>query len=188
MNYKLTTQAMTTHGDCQWEIGVKKTAAKGKMKLCKNTVLHYYDSPLLAVLLNPIHADIVNPRLFELETSKVFVTDQLKFGCKSQTLVKEIPLPEITTNQKIAVAIICALEVYQEKSFAEWANNWLSGKDRTARAAAYAADAAARAAAADAADAARAAAHAADAAAYAAARAAAKINFEELAEKAMGYE
>jgi len=216
MHYKLTTQEMTTAYNTQWEIGVKRTVKPGKMELCSNTVLHYYDSPVLAVLLNPIHAGTKNPRLFEIKTSKAFVADRLKFGCKSQTLTKEIPLPEITTNQKIAFAILCALEVYQESSFTEWANSWLFGKNRTADAyaayaaayaayvaddAAYAAHAAAYAAAyaayaaaadadADADDAA--AAYAAYAAAYAAAdadadAAADKIDFKAIAEKAMQY-
>ena len=178
MNYKLTTQAMTTR-NTQWELGVKQTAKPGDMVLCSDTVLHYYNSPLLAVLLNPIHADIENPRLFEIKTSKKFVTDQLKFGCKSQTILKEIPLPEITTNQKIAFAILCALEVYQCHPFMTWATNWLSGKDRTADAA-YAARDAVYAAE-------KAAAYAARNAANAARDARVEIDFKKLVKQAMQY-
>ena len=79
---------------------------------------------------------------------------------------------KFTLNQKIAIGILCSLEVYTEPKYVAWANGWLEGKDRTKKSAADAyadADAAyaAYAAYAAAADA------AAAAAAYAAADAAA---------------
>ena len=53
----------------------------------------------------------------------------LKCGYKSMTLVEELELPEITSNQKIAFGILCALEVYKEPKFVSWAENWLDGSD-----------------------------------------------------------
>jgi hypothetical protein len=188
--YKLTDQNLKTHNGFQWEIG-KKVQTDGKEnELCNSSWLHYYDHPLLAILLNPIHANISNPRLFEVKALGKHLNDRgLKGGCTKMTLVKEIELPIITQNQKIAFAILCSLEVYHIKSFIRWAKNWLNGKDRShsaananaAAAAAAAADAYAAAANADAyaaanADAyaaANAAANAADADAYAAANVAA---------------
>jgi len=40
-------------------------------------------------------------------------------------------LPEIPNRQKVKFGILCALEVYREKKFVQWAENWLSGKDRS---------------------------------------------------------
>jgi len=44
-------------------------------------------------------------------------------------------LPEIPNRQKVKFGILCALEVYREKKFVQWAENWLSGKDRSLSAA-----------------------------------------------------
>jgi hypothetical protein len=133
--YKLTTQNLTTHNDCQWEIGVqKKTTGEGG--LCGQGYLHYYDSPLLAVLLNIIHANIETPRLFEIEAEgKHLNNNGLKGGCTRLTLVREIQLPEVTTNQRIAFAILCAKEVCQNETWNAWADKWLSGRDRSEKAA-----------------------------------------------------
>lgn len=177
--YKLTDQNMQTHNNFQWELDVWKEAiGSPEQGLCSDGWLHYYDSPLLAILHNPIHANINNPRLFECEIDGETKTDKgLKSGCRRMKLVKEISVPVVTTEQRIKYAIYCALEVYKGKSFVGWANDWLSGKDRTAYAAANAAYAAACAAT----DVAYAAANsAANSAACAA-----DINLIELAEKAV---
>jgi hypothetical protein len=131
----------------------------------------------MAVLMNCKHADLNQPKLW-LAKGKVVATDhQLKCGVKSLTTIKQIPLPVITLEQKVKIAIYCSLKVYKEPMYVAWAKNWLNGKDRSCKAAAVAAaDAAtayvAAAADADAADAADAAAVAVVAAAVAAADAA----------------
>lgn len=98
--------------------------------MCSNNYFHAYHDPLLAVLLNPIHAYINNPRLFKVLVDGESKDDKgLKCGYKSMTLVEELELPEITSNQKIAFGILCALEVYKEPKFVSWAENWLDGSD-----------------------------------------------------------
>lgn len=197
IGYKLTNQNLQTHDDFQWVIG-EWQEAQGNIDqdLCSSGWLHYYIDPLLVVLHNPIHANTEYPRLFEVEISGEQKHDgQLKSGCHKMRLIKEIPLPVLTQNQIIAYGIFCALEVYHESDFQNWAENWLSGNDRTARAAAQAAWAAQAARAARAAWAAAQAAWAAAQAAQAAwaARAAARaaratnksLNLIEIAEKAM---
>jgi hypothetical protein len=143
--YKLTNQELQTYKDCQWEIGVSKTTS-GEGNLCSSGWLHYYDNPLLAILLNPIHADIKNPRLFECKAEGKHLSDRgLKGGCTKMTLIKEITVPEISKEQKIAFGILCSLEVYKETKYKKWAENWLNNTDRSADAAyayAYAAYAA----------------------------------------------
>ena len=144
IRYKLTKQDLTTYNGFQWTIGEwKETSGEGE--LCTSGWLHCYTNPLLAILLNPIHARISNPKLFEIEVDGKCLTDYgLKEGWTKMKLVKEIAIPEITNIQKVAFAILCALEVYHDEKFVEWANNWLNGKDRSrdsANAAAYAANA-----------------------------------------------
>jgi hypothetical protein len=186
--YKLTDQRMKTRDGFQYRLN-RVRVAPGIGELCTAGWLHGYSDPLLAVLLNPVHADIQNPRLFEAEASGATKDDcGLKLGVQRLTLRKEMPLPVVTTAQRVRFAIFCALGIPQSPEFVRWANRWLSGEDRspeaaTAAAAAEAAEAAARAAAAQTAAwsaaraaaarvAARVAARAADAAAWAAAWAA----------------
>src|SRR4051812_13853910 len=173
--YKLTDENGRTRGSTQWGVDIEHTATIGRPKLCSRTVIHAYASPLLAVLLNPIHAAIYTPQLWEAE-GEVVIAAWDKVGCKTLTTKRQITIPRITTIQKVAFAILCGKQVFKNPKWNIWADNWLSGKDRSraaaaaAAAAAYAANAAATAAtyAANAATAAAAAANAAAAATYAA--------------------
>ena len=84
-----------------------------------------------------IGAVFTSPRLFEISVGGKKKTDHgLKFGFTEMTLIKEISLPVISPEQKIAFGILCAKEVYKEEKWILWADNWLSGKDRAAEAAA----------------------------------------------------
>jgi len=183
--YKLTDENGRTHNSTQWGEGVTHTATVKGKTLCTDEVIHVYASPLLASLLNPIHANFYRPRLWECECSRPVANDGTKLGVKSCTTLREIPLPVVTTEQRVRFAILCALKVYHAKEYVLWADGWLTGKDRARKAvyaAAHAADAvyaAARAAADAAHTAARAAAHAA------AHTAAHTLNLSKLAEEAV---
>ncbi len=166
--YKLVNQDFTTHSGMKWAIGQTNKAKLPGNSMCTGQVLHCYKTPEQAVLFNPIHANIQNPILLEIDCSAIVADDGLKYASKEQTPVKIIPLPTLTINQKVAIAIKLALLTYKASSFVSWATGWLDGSDRTAAAAA---DAAARATYA-AADAAAYATYAAAYAAYAAADAA----------------
>ena len=149
IRYKLTDQDMQTYGGTQWVLGEPKAVpeADRSNKMCSPGALHYYTSPEQAVLFNPIHADIPSPRLFRVEIDREVDCDGLKGCCHSMTLLEELPLPVITTEQRAAFAIRCALEVYTDPAFVRWAEAWLSGEDcstAAAHAAAYAAGAARR--------------------------------------------
>ena len=199
--YKLTNEDDQTYGDTQWGRGITNTAKVAGNRLCSEQVIHCYRDPLLAVLFNPLHANIPKPHLWEAEADEIVADDGQKLGAKTLTTLRRIRIPRIRRTQYIAFAILCALEVNHDKDFVKWAEGWLSSKDRTRTAAwaawaAWAAGAAARAAeaarAAWAAKAAGAAARAAEAAAWAAeaAEAAAakdEIDFISIALKAMEY-
>ena len=165
--YKLTRQDNTTSGGAtlEWGVSVSHTATGSGTQLCSADVIHAYTHPLLAVLLNPIHANYKNPKLWRCEGEVVANDHGLKVGVKTLTTIEEIPLPAVTTEQRVKFAILCAKQVCKDEKWNAWADKWLSGEDRTAAAAAAAAEAAAEA---------RAAAAAAAVEAAAAARAAAR--------------
>jgi hypothetical protein len=165
--YKLTDENLTTQNNTLWVINEWKETDGIQQSLCNSSWLHAYEDPYVAAFMYVIHVYYSNPRFFKAEGNGKFLSDGTKCGVTKLRLLEEIPLPTITTEQRVKIAILCALEVCHEASFVTWANNWLSGKDRSEDAAAAYADAAYNAA--------RAAAFAADYAdaAYNAARAAA---------------
>jgi len=179
IRYKLVTQDYKTRkgktNETTWKIG-KTVTAKGapKQPLCSDGWLHCYDSPELAAILNPVHADIENPRLLAVETHGRGLSDRgLKRGYRAMKPVREMDVPNPTPEHRVRFAISCGKAVYKNPAWNEWADKWLSGEDRTfhaAHVAACNADAAARTAAFNAANAAYAAdaAHAAANAVYAA--------------------
>ena len=136
--YKLTTQDWYTRkgesNQCLWGPGVTHSGT-GKGDLCGPGYIHAYLSPLLAVLLSPIHANIRNPVLWECETEIVKSDNGLKVGGISLTTIGTVSLPSVTKDQRIAFAIYCAKSVCKDQTFNRWADDWLSGKDRSASAA-----------------------------------------------------
>ena len=196
--YKLTDKNDQTKNETQWGAGVSHEVS-GEGELCSSGWLHAYTSPLLAVMMNPIHVNFASPHLWVAKGEGSTKSDHgLKVGYTKITTIKRMTLPVITDTQRVAFGILCVLEVYHDPEFIKWANTWLDCSDRSASAAATVYAAAARAAgytavytaaytaayaAADAADAAY---TAADAAAHAAAHAA-DIDLVALAERAMAY-
>jgi hypothetical protein len=143
--YKLTSQENTTYNGTTWGEGVTHEPTGFGLDLCSNGWLHAYEHPLIAVLLNPAHANFSNPKLWEAEGEVGIREGQLKCGSKRLTTIKEIPLPRVTTTQLVAFAVLVAKAVCDDEAWNRWADGWLSGKDRSqagARAAAGAAEAA----------------------------------------------
>jgi hypothetical protein len=211
--YKLTEQDETTYcKSMSWKVGKTNRVKKcNNPKLCSGDVIHAYKNKNLALLLNPQHAHIKKPLMFEC-SGKVVVEDWGKIGVFSLKCEKKMRLPKWHTDENkcrrvvVMFAVLCAesvIKIYEDKypgdnrprKAIEAAKEYLkSGKNaaRAARAAHAAADAAhvadadARAAADAAYVAAADAAHAAADAAYAAYVAEAdKIDFCKLADKAV---
>ncbi|MDH4249359.1 MAG: hypothetical protein OEW39_16250, partial [Deltaproteobacteria bacterium] len=137
MLYKLTDKDGLTQNGTQWGEGVThKADTSYPADLCSPGVLHAYHSPLLAVLLNPIHAEFPpdTMRLWEA-TGDVVVEDGLKVGCRSLTTIREIPVPVVTLEMRARFGILAALEVVTYEPWIEWANKWLDGTDRSEEAA-----------------------------------------------------
>lgn len=141
--YKLTTQDWKTRAgydnETLWGPGITRKGT-GKGKLCSKGFIHAYTHPLLAVLFNPIHANIANPVLWQCRGTIAKSDYGIKVGCVELTTIRRHKLPEITTVQKIAFGILCAKQTITNAAWNLWADNWLSGKDRSAATAtAYAA-------------------------------------------------
>jgi hypothetical protein len=139
--YKLTDRDGQTRNGTHWGPGVSHSGT-GEGGLCGPGWIHAYEHPLVAVLLNPTHADFKNPRLWESEGEVALRDGQLKCGCKTLTTVREIPLPKITTEMRVRFGILCAKEVCADLSWNAWADRWLSGGVRSEAAAGTAAAAA----------------------------------------------
>jgi len=134
--YKLTNEHDQTYNKCRWGENVTHET-DGKDDLCTSGWIHYYRNKHLAVLFNPMHGSYnKNMHMWTGIAIGKFKHDRrLKSGCTHFTTIKQIEVPQVTTEQRIKFAILCALEVYKEKPFVEWANNWLTNKDRAVDAA-----------------------------------------------------
>jgi len=133
--YKLTNEDGQTYGGTQWGPGVTHRAQGKGQVFCTEDFIHVYDDPLLAVLLNSIHTNFDKLRLWRCKVRHVRSDRGLEFGVKECTTLEELPLPSVTVEQRVRFGILCALEVYHEAHWVEWAHDWLSGRDRSASAA-----------------------------------------------------
>jgi hypothetical protein len=127
--YKLTDKNFRTSRGTQWGEGVThEVSGEG------TEWIHFYLTPELAVLLNPIHADFDDPVLWEIQAEIEKSDGQLIVGSRKVTTVRQIPLQKASTEQRVHFAILCALEVYSEPSFVKWATAWIDNSDRSYRA------------------------------------------------------
>ena len=126
---------------CLWGNGVTH-AAKGRgLRLCTEDFIHVYRHPLIAAFMSLIHSDYKNPQLWSCEVSGDCAHEgQLKSGFKTVTTLGVIALPVITAEQRVEIAILCAMTQPQTDAWVKWANAWLDGSDRSKEAAAWAAD------------------------------------------------
>jgi len=141
MIYKLTCEKDQTYLDTQWGEGVTHTV-DGQGKLCTAHWIHAYRDPVLAVMMNPIHGNYDgDAHLWQCE-GEVGLDDGTKLGCTSLTTLARVELPVVTTEQRVRFGILCARAVCRNATFTAWSDAWLSGQDRSARAAEAAAEAA----------------------------------------------
>ena len=139
LKYKLTNWQWKTHKDTKWGEGVTHET-NGEGDLCSEGWLHYYHHPVLAVLFNPIHAQIREPILWECEAEGKHKDDMgLKGGCTKLTTIKQIPLPKITQKQKLEIALRCSLQAYRWnccndlREWEQWVEKYLATKTTTSK-------------------------------------------------------
>lgn len=128
--WKLTDKNYYTRNETKWGEGIEHTAS-GTGLLCSAGYLHAYLSPELAVLLNPIHANIYEPVLWEAEGHVVKNDEQLKVGCSRLRTLRIVPLPSCSTEQRVRFGILCARAVCNDPAWMAWAKRWLDGTDRS---------------------------------------------------------
>jgi len=131
IGYKLTDHMGQTYGGTQWGPGVTHEAP-GTGDLCTSGWIHLYDDTLVAAMMNPIHAHFDKPRLWRCEWSGATRDDHgLKRGRQRCTTVEELPVPVVTTEQRIRFGILVAKRVCSDPGWNQWADRWLSGEDRS---------------------------------------------------------
>ena len=132
--YKLTDKdGYTRRGkenECLWGENVSHSGT-GSGPLCSEGWVHAYTDPLVAVFMNPAHANIREARLWEAEGEIAINDNSLKVGCKTLTTIREIPCPVLTTEQRVATAILISLATSVSDAYRVWAEGWLSGADRS---------------------------------------------------------
>ena len=153
--YKLTGQKNQTKYDCLWVPGEwnPKGVLSGEGGLCSGGFYHAYDTPepLVALFLNPIHGGYQEPVVWKAEWRGKREDDGvMKFGATELRLIEKVSVPSQTTVQRVAFGIFTARAVYQDPTFNDWADKWLSGEDRSWSAAASVAESAVLSAAASA--------------------------------------
>ena len=137
--YVLTDSNWETHGptkrgpNCPTKWGPNVThETSGEGELCGPGWVHAYTDPLLAVLLDPIHAGYINGTLLWEARGIIRKDDHgLRVGCTKLTTVKQISLPKFSPEQCACFAILCTKAVYKGSGWNAWADDWLSGRDRT---------------------------------------------------------
>ena len=131
IKYKLTNQDNTTRDYTMWGENVTHEA-RGEGELCTKGWIHYYDHPLIAVLLNPVHANFRNPKLWECRVFGNTLDDRgLKSGAQFLTTIREIDLPVLTLRQRVKFAILCARCTYHEPMWTRWSEEWLEEKSNS---------------------------------------------------------
>lgn len=132
--YKITDEVNTTYNDTQWGPGIEHCTS-GRGPLCSEAWLHAYTDKYIAILVHPFHTSFVRPRLWEA-TGKVGAKDTFKVGCSRLKTVRRIPLPKPPLDVYRRFVILFAKATASDnKAWLRWANKWLSGKDRSKKAA-----------------------------------------------------
>lgn len=124
--WKLTDDRMQTYGGYQWALKDTRSAP-GRGPLCSAGWLHAYRHPIVALMLNVGDTGIPNPRLFRAEGAIGYTDAGLVVGCTALRLLEELPVPGITTQHRVRMALLSALKVYYEPEWVQWAESWFRG-------------------------------------------------------------
>lgn len=134
--YKLTDEHGCTRNNTQWGPGVTHTAKGSGGGLCSDSWIHAYCHPLVAMIMNPIHADIKNPLLWIAEGEPLKFDAQKKLGCKSLTTIRQITPPRLGLEFLVHASIEISLDsATVSEQYREWARRWISKEDRSAKSA-----------------------------------------------------
>ena len=134
--YKLTDVKHQTYNRLQWGENItNRVEIPSRTKLCSKDLIHYYHDPLVAMFVNPIHGDYQPAVLWEAQTDCDRAGDGLKFGSWELTTKHILPIPQISTEQRVRFALYIVLHTYDNPAYTKWAWGWLKGEDRSEAAA-----------------------------------------------------
>ena len=129
--YKLTEWNYKSKDNRIWGEGIEHTTIGGGV-FSDPCWIHAYSHPVLASLLNCIGECFTNPVLWEAESGpRLEGPSGINVATTRLKTIKIIPLPELTLEQKIKIALRCVLSQLESEEYAEWAQKWLDGSDRT---------------------------------------------------------
>jgi hypothetical protein len=138
--YKLTDNNDMTHGGMTWGNNVSHYApgcqveSSGKVldtkPICSSAWIHVYRHPVLAMILNRVHADFFDPNLWACSVKPGIATLDYKVGCKSVTTEYKMDSPKITLVSMVCFAIRCAMKTWDDAIFQSWGEGWLKGTER----------------------------------------------------------
>jgi hypothetical protein len=114
--YKFTTQENKTR-DVTWHEGMTFVipANQRQPALCTSGVVHAYRNRDLAFLLNRIHADFTNPKLWEC-FGQIVVEDYGKCACYELTMGQPLLWPEWYRNETIRLAVSVNFAIFCAES------------------------------------------------------------------------
>lgn len=125
-----------------WEVGKWRTTS-GHGELCGRGWLHCYNTPRLAELHDPIHAEYwlhKNAVLWKVEVRGKELRDgYMKCGWTEMRPLEQIHRIHPTPTERVNYGIRCAKRAhenaYPADNWTRWADNWILGRDRTAKSA-----------------------------------------------------
>ena len=123
--YLLTDKIVKTADGYQW-------VENGEDEPSKDRRIKGYEHPLLAELRYPwdFPSGLFNGRLWQCEAEVVQCNGQVECDCTKVNVIREVSPPQLTLEQKVTIAILCAMHVFKWRGWTKWAEAWLSGDDR----------------------------------------------------------
>ena len=132
--YKLVYQQYRTQNETCWQLpdGTHpRIHARGAGdSLCTAGVIHSYASPELAAFMNIVHAAIREPRCIVIDAGPMVADDGTKGGHKWAQMVREVPMPVPTLQQRVVFAILSVRAIPGRAPipiWEQWADDYLRG-------------------------------------------------------------
>ncbi len=118
----------TTPDNIRLEVGKYVADATEGNKLLEKLTHAAGDSPLFAALVNPEDLSKKPMKLYSIEQ---WAADPKSDDGKCYMVVKEVEAPVVRLEQKLRFAIAAMGNLYADKKFKIWANNWVTDSDRS---------------------------------------------------------
>lgn len=122
----------TTPDNIRLEVGKYVADATEGSELLMKMTHAAGESPLFAALVNPADLNKHPMKLYSIEQWEV---DPKSSDGKCYMVVKEVEAPVVRLEQKLRFAIAALGNLYNNKKFKRWANNWVIDSDRSCDAA-----------------------------------------------------